>query len=1591
MADENDDIKAQVAARVRASESGKEYKDTDVVNYTRKYTAQYDIVTSTDLSKIEADNVTAYKLIEKGKIWPVYNVEDLKAAGNSSGAAYTKVKLREALSSRPLDSKDARETYVRSIEKLRSGLDACKTSEAVFEFLKIFIDLDKFDFGTVPDTIGKASYLSTSYVGNLKNYSSRDLQNYFENIFGKRFIGFCKASSEGAIKVKTEARLIEEFTPFMEAAAVEQRWNTIQKNIATYKALKAAVQAAGDSPAEINAAIRSVEKYATVNTYVKSELIDFYDQYIAKAEARTRESIVKDLPAYFRARPDDWSWAGGKKEKAEATKVDQLDKVAKSAETIFEKYGIEDWKKQTKRIPLAYIKRTGGLAVQDIAVNEVTDKFGYRNVVFGNYVKNDERKENLRHFLGAMLDLHEIINLDVKEINKLGGLDINFGSTGCGAFSGAMACYFPQLKAINLTKKAGDGSLAHEWSHYLDNVLGEGTARLATKQNYATYGKEVLNNAEKIKVLFSEYLNWLKTGGEERMIDVRYPAQRKYRFRIVGNTPEEAIAYVQKTYPKYGKYENAHDPDIIKYFGYIAHKLNNNQKITVPLHTRMTEYMAICEQYSGGGDYWNNSKEIFARAFAWFVEDALKQKNRVSNYLVDNKAGMGLAGMLFPESEWPFPYKESERAFLRDWFDRLFSAIRTEYNIQPFHWDTVERADEYSEYAPDKNAKIEAGVIVEGNGSTEAVGDEIQNFPGGKSFRAARVAGETVYQMLVREKPTKLFIKNTKKVGWEIYAKQDDGTNTKLHPTPFKTLRAAQEYVVENELEAKQNTEMKTFDKEEPTGILGKSYHVRDTLVNKDIFNSLPADKQAEITRLTEEFQKLGYIDARTELGPDQIRRMSEKQKNKMAETASAAFAIENKIKQLLKSDEQVGKEEKSERLSELKGRKTQLISRIQNLETIGFLKKKIDSPRANATKTDYQQTKAELEKVDNEIAELEGNKKPEPVETTKTESGKTISTKDDAVVSIAEYEAPLHKTYTQAIKLPKGGAVAMDDDNLQATAADIISRKHGMRAEAIYDWANKHGIILKNYGHILSDIKVNSELLEDVLGDKFEATKELLEPGIKPTVPTSKKTTIAPGELPKTGEHFTIHMPELGQFPAKDIELAYDPNNFTFIIYQDGKKAANIGEKQIIENFANGLYEWPASSTADLTDKGTIAGIKFSRIHNAETGKTTVRMESGDYLGGIVYPSVKYLNPVPDNELPAAFEEIKKSADRKTKPQENEPVTHRTSDTPALDNYKQLASKAREKVRNAKSMSDLNAANHDLAMFEKRIAELEAPTYTNVKACLLADGDNENDFIVEGTKIYAGNGDQSQSWEVVQLSNNGATLKYNPASILDDQKPNKELDYAALRKLFEEKKITIPGIETVQVFNHCIKAIKTCLDKVDQDAYNKEVYAQLAAAKAELEALKAAAVVTPTEPRTGHPEPVEGQNPQPGTPTTEEYKDSLAGAEISLEFEEDATRKQELADYIDGLKLLIESTDEPAPPVKKKTTRLEKLEAQKSELESKFYAANLEENEKLSRRGWGHAMRNVKIGFSTRKSDGLKERIKTIDEKIAALKDKSE
>lgn len=129
---------------------------------------------------------------------------------------------------------------------------------------------------------------------------------------------------------------------------------------------------------------------------------------------------------------------------------------------------------------------TGG---KDVVPEMFSESFGFRGVQFGNWVENKKRQQDLNEAYNALVDLANILNIPTKAISLNGELGLAFGARGHGR---AMAHYESDHTVINLTKKKGAGSLAHEWFHALDNYFGKqlGFERMLTDRTKPKHNRK---------------------------------------------------------------------------------------------------------------------------------------------------------------------------------------------------------------------------------------------------------------------------------------------------------------------------------------------------------------------------------------------------------------------------------------------------------------------------------------------------------------------------------------------------------------------------------------------------------------------------------------------------------------------------------------------------------------------------------------------------------------------------------------------------------------------------------------------------------------------------------------------------------------------------------------------------------------------------------------------------------------------------------------------------------------------------------------------------------------------------------------------
>jgi len=127
--------------------------------------------------------------------------------------------------------------------------------------------------------------------------------------------------------------------------------------------------------------------------------------------------------------------------------------------------------------------RSGG----DVTPEAFAEAFGFRGVQFGNYVEQGKRQQDLNDAYDGLMDLAGILNIPAKALSLNGELGLAFGARGKGGKVPAKAHYEPGSIVINLTKKNGAGSLAHEWFHSMDNYFGRAREAKASG-NMATDG-----------------------------------------------------------------------------------------------------------------------------------------------------------------------------------------------------------------------------------------------------------------------------------------------------------------------------------------------------------------------------------------------------------------------------------------------------------------------------------------------------------------------------------------------------------------------------------------------------------------------------------------------------------------------------------------------------------------------------------------------------------------------------------------------------------------------------------------------------------------------------------------------------------------------------------------------------------------------------------------------------------------------------------------------------------------------------------------------------------------------------------------------
>ena len=179
-------------------------------------------------------------------------------------------------------------------------------------------------------------------------------------------------------------------------------------------------------------------------------------------------------------------------------------------------------------------------------------EFQFAGGEYGNWVTQQERVANLDAAYEAFKDLAIALGIEDSQIGLDGELSIAFGARGQGGQNAALAHYEPMRQVINLTKMRGAGSLAHEWIHAMDDIIGKRLcppryhqSNMMSEQSSAAMPPFMTNLLESLK--------WKKVGENTVAYTDFYERSRKAdegRSKKYWSTPHEMLARAGALYVK---------------------------------------------------------------------------------------------------------------------------------------------------------------------------------------------------------------------------------------------------------------------------------------------------------------------------------------------------------------------------------------------------------------------------------------------------------------------------------------------------------------------------------------------------------------------------------------------------------------------------------------------------------------------------------------------------------------------------------------------------------------------------------------------------------------------------------------------------------------------------------------------------------------------------------------------------------------------------------------------------------------------------------------------------------------------------------
>lgn len=349
-----------------------------------------------------------------------------------------------------------------------------------------------------------------------------------------------------------------------------------------------------------------------------------------------------------------------------------LSKEEAEAWTLKVLSGLNDVSKQAKKnakkkyVPdqLKTIRHTGSVfRKKSVTVDDYLKAFTFHGGEFGNWLNDNDRQYSLDYGYDAFYDLALALDIPSEAISMGGELSIAFGARGSG---NAMAHYEPLRQVINLTKTKGAGSLAHEYGHAIDYIIGSKVNK-NSKSLLQTY---MFGSIPEVKKLVDTML-YSEVNGDERKkhFEKEFQKYKEICFKWITSElsddvsqeikdeaesiaddmcREKGISFdmvdgftcpVLLDFLKSNSGTSKHKKTVIeacKAASYAASRMkclenNTSFKKNTRYYENSKKFANIYSKDSHG--YWDSKEEMFARAFACYVEDKLAALDITDDYL----------------------------------------------------------------------------------------------------------------------------------------------------------------------------------------------------------------------------------------------------------------------------------------------------------------------------------------------------------------------------------------------------------------------------------------------------------------------------------------------------------------------------------------------------------------------------------------------------------------------------------------------------------------------------------------------------------------------------------------------------------------------------------------------------------------------------------------------------------------------------------------------------------------------------------------------------------------------------------------------